>query len=51
MWPIFNIADASIFVGVSIILIFQKHFFKEKVAEKEMASETVISKEVESEKI
>ncbi len=27
LWPIFNIADASIFVGVAIILIFQKRFF------------------------
>lgn len=29
LWPIFNIADASIFVGVGIILIFQKRFFDE----------------------
>ena len=29
-WPIFNIADASIFVGVAIILIFQKRFFAKK---------------------
>ncbi len=28
LWPIFNIADASIFVGVAIILIFQKRFFE-----------------------
>ena len=28
--PIFNIADASIFVGVLVILIFQKRFFPEK---------------------
>lgn len=28
--PVFNIADSSIFVGVVIILIFQKRFFKEK---------------------
>lgn len=27
-WPIFNVADASIFVGVSIILVFQKRFFR-----------------------
>jgi signal peptidase II len=26
-WPIFNVADASIFMGVLIILIFQKSFF------------------------
>lgn len=30
LWPIFNIADASIFVGVTIILLFQKRFFQEK---------------------
>lgn len=35
LWPIFNIADASIFVGVSIILVFQKKFFQEKNQEKE----------------
>lgn len=29
LWPIFNIADASIFVGVAIILIMQKKFFDE----------------------
>ena len=28
-WPIFNIADASIFIGVCIILIFQKKYFAE----------------------
>ncbi|HET9055051.1 MAG TPA: lipoprotein signal peptidase [Cyclobacteriaceae bacterium] len=28
--PVFNIADSSIFVGVVIILIFQKRFFGEK---------------------
>jgi signal peptidase II len=27
LWPIFNVADASIFIGVSIILIFQSKFF------------------------
>jgi signal peptidase II len=30
LWPIFNIADASIFVGVGIILTFQKRFFDEE---------------------
>lgn len=29
LWPIFNIADASIFIGVAIILVMQKSFFKE----------------------
>jgi signal peptidase II len=28
--PVFNIADSSIFIGVVIILILQKRFFKEK---------------------
>jgi len=27
LWPIFNIADASIFVGVAIILLMQRRFF------------------------
>ena len=27
LWPIFNVADASIFVGVLFILIFQNQFF------------------------
>ncbi|SIS51639.1 lipoprotein signal peptidase [Belliella pelovolcani] len=35
LWPIFNIADASIFVGVAIILVFQSRFFKEDKAEEE----------------
>ncbi len=30
LWPIFNIADASIFTGVTIILVFQKRFFGDK---------------------
>lgn len=29
LWPVFNIADASIFLGITFILIFQKSFFKE----------------------
>ncbi len=28
--PVFNIADSSIFIGVMVILIFQKKFFREK---------------------
>ena len=31
LWPIFNVADAAIFVGVAIILIYQKRFFARKV--------------------
>ncbi len=30
LWPVFNVADASIFVGITIILIFQKSFFKQE---------------------
>ena len=29
LWPIFNVADASIFMGVAIILLFQNKFFPE----------------------
>lgn len=34
LWPIFNVADASIFIGVAVILIFQNRFFPEKKEEK-----------------
>jgi signal peptidase II len=34
LWPIFNVADASIFIGVAIILIFQNRFFPESKSEK-----------------
>lgn len=27
LWPVFNVADASIFLGITFILIFQKRFF------------------------
>ncbi len=30
LWPVFNIADASIFISVFIILIYQKSFFVEE---------------------
>ena len=35
LWPVFNIADASIFVSICFILVFQKRYFK-----KEEATET-----------
>lgn len=41
LWPIFNIADASIFVGVAIILIFQNKFFKENEEKKTVEEEEV----------
>ena len=28
LWPVFNVADASIFMGILIILVFQQPFFK-----------------------
>jgi hypothetical protein len=40
LWPIFNIADASIFVGVAIILLFQNKFFGEKEPHAEMREVT-----------
>ncbi|NJN28238.1 MAG: lipoprotein signal peptidase [Cyclobacteriaceae bacterium] len=49
LWPIFNIADASIFVGVAIILIFQKKFFVENNAQEEMANESIAPSEIEAE--
>ncbi|WP_192347309.1 lipoprotein signal peptidase [Algoriphagus sp. Y33] len=33
LWPIFNVADAAIFVGVAMILVFQGRFFPEKSEE------------------
>src|SRR6185369_7850393 len=36
--PIFNIADASISVGVITLLIFQKRFFKRKKAQETFAT-------------
>jgi len=38
LWPIFNIADASIFLGVTIIMIFQRYFFMEKKSLKTKAA-------------
>jgi len=44
-WPIFNVADASIFVSVIVIVIFQKKFFKEEEASEKAKIEQVSSKE------
>ena len=30
LWPIFNIADSSIFIGVAVILLNQSRFFKQE---------------------
>jgi len=37
--PVFNIADSSIFIGVALILIFQKKYFQEDEQEKDIAPE------------
>jgi signal peptidase II len=42
--PVFNIADSSIFVGVVIILIFQKRFFKEHLEDEPVHSEENLSR-------
>lgn len=37
LWPVFNVADASIFVSVIVILIFQKKYFGEKEKAEEIS--------------
>ncbi len=43
--PVFNIADSSIFIGVVLILIFQKRYFKHKEDVKSSAPDVPVSKE------
>lgn len=38
LWPVFNVADASIFVGITVILIWQHSFFKEEEKPKSIDS-------------
>lgn len=38
LWPIFNIADASIFVGVVIILFRQKKYFNEVLSDQQTSA-------------
>ncbi len=38
-FPIFNVADSSIFVGVALILLLQNRFFKQEEQVKEKAAE------------
>jgi signal peptidase II len=45
LWPIFNIADASIFIGVAIILVFQNRFFPEKKEPEQNEESTPVSTE------
>lgn len=44
--PVFNIADSAIFIGVALILIFQKRYFKEADSE----TETITEEESEDDK-
>ena len=37
LWPIFNVADSSIFIGVVLILLFQGRFFGEEHPERQLA--------------
>ena len=37
LWPIFNVADSSIFIGVVLILLFQNRFFGEEHPEKQLS--------------
>ncbi len=39
LWPVFNIADASIFVAICFIIAFQKRYFKKEEEESETKSE------------
>jgi len=46
LWPIFNVADASIFIGVAIILLMQKRFFANRT--EEQTTETSSMQEAEA---
>ena len=39
LWPVFNIADASIFVAICIIIIYQKRYFKKEEEQVEAKQE------------
>ena len=40
--PVFNMADAAISVGVIMILIFQKHYFKHEVPQEEQPNSEMV---------
>ncbi|XOV92362.1 MAG: lipoprotein signal peptidase [Bacteroidota bacterium] len=48
LWPVFNIADASIFLGITFILVFQKKFFKPKEEESEVNIPTEVAGSVDN---
>jgi signal peptidase II len=41
-FPIFNVADSSIFIGVALILLLQGSFFKEQQTRDEVVAEPVV---------
>ncbi|MEM0938178.1 MAG: lipoprotein signal peptidase [Bacteroidota bacterium] len=43
LWPVFNIADASIFIAICIIIIYQKRYFKKEPAIEEVAGESEVT--------
>ena len=46
LWPIFNVADSCIFLGVMFILIYQKSFFPEVKSDKPETHNTVSNEDV-----
>ena len=46
--PVFNIADSSIFVGVVIILMMQRKFFKEKISEEDTEATQPMTETIEN---
>ncbi len=51
LWPIFNIADAGISIGIVVILIFQNRFFKLDEKRREEAGESKPEEAPKEEKI
>jgi signal peptidase II len=47
--PVFNIADSSIFLGVVIILIFQRKFFTERIHHEDSTSDSIAPISTENE--
>jgi signal peptidase II len=45
--PVFNIADSSIFLGVAMILIYQRRFFKEREEGFEVVSQNATAEKME----
>jgi signal peptidase II len=47
LWPIFNVADASIFIGVALILVLQRKFFPSHHHESKTAVHSVTEESVD----